>query len=575
MKKKHIIIAIIILILIAIASFVGYNIIVENGRQYEIDKVEQYNYFILKQNELFGVIDTKGNIVIEPQYTEIKIPNPEKAVFVCYKGENVKILNESKQEMFTEYGKVEPIRLKNVVSDLMYEKSILKYTLDGKYGLLDFQGKKITKPIYDEIDSLPYKEGALLVKQEEKYGVINIKGNKLVDIKYDTIAIDEYEINGSYYYSGYIVSVKTEEGYRYGYIENNGKEILKTEYNEISRVNDIEDKEKIYLICAKNGQYGVVKGQENILENEYQSIRYDTTNHVFVVEKSKKFGVANLEGKLIVPVEYNQIDITGIYFYAQNEQGTTVYNSNGTQANIDANAAILNTDNEKYRIRINSEKGTKYGVINHEGKQLIEEKYNYIEYLYDNYFIVSYENGKLGIVDDKDNVKVEMDKDSLQKIQGTDLLQASLEEKKLTQIYNKQMEKICEMSNAIIEVKDDYIEIYNEVETKYFSKEGNELKNTEVFSNNQLFVKVENNKYGYTNKSGDIIVQPIYEKAYEFNQYGFAAIKKDGKWGVLNQKGEEVVKPTYEIKEQTEPSFIGKYYRVTYGFGENYYTDSI
>lgn len=576
MKKRNIIIiTIIILILVAIASSVIYHIMIENGKKYEIETVKQYNYFILKKDDLYGVIDQKGNTVITPKYSEIKIPNPEKGIFVCYQGDNTQILNEAKEEILAQYNNVQPIRLKNIASDLMYEKSVMKYEKDGKYGLIGLEGKEITKAIYDEIDSLPYKEGELLVKQNEKYGVINIKGNKLIEIQYDTIAVDEYYTDENrYQYAGYIVSIKTQEGYRYGYLNREGKEILKAEYNELSRVTEIQDNENSYLIGAKKGQYGITKNGESIIANEYQSIRYDASNQVFVMEKSKKYGIANLEGKMIVPVQYNQIDITGIYLYAQNEQGTTVYNSNGTQANIDANVSILNTSNEKYKIRINNENGTKYGVISKEGKQLIEEKYNYIEYLYDNYFIISYGNGKLGILDDKENIKIEPNNDSLQKIQDTDLIQTTLIESKTTQIYTKTMQKVCEMKNATVEVQDNYIKIYNETETKYFSKEGKELKNTEVYPNNKLFVKVENNSYGFVDSNGNVVVDYKYDKAYEFNSYGFAAVKKDGKWGAMNEQGKEVIAPTYEIKEQGEPSFIGNYYRVTYGFGEFYYTDA-
>lgn len=564
-----------ILILVTIASVTIYNIAIENGKNYEIEEVKQYNFFLLKQNDLYGVIDKKGNIIIDSEYNEIKIPNPEKGVFICYQGDNTKILNERKEEILTQYTDIEPIRLKNIASSLMYEKSVLKYAKDGKYGLIDFEGNVIAKPIYDEIDSLSYKEGELLVKQNEKYGVINIKGNKIVEIKYDKIAVDEYYTDKNRYrYAGYIVSITTEEGYRYGYLNHKGKEILKTEYNDISRVTEIQDNEISYLICAKNGQYGIAKNKDTIVENEYQSIRYDATNKVFVIEKSKKYGIANLDGTIIVPVQYNQIDITGIYLYAQNEQGITVYNSNGTQANIDSHVSILNTSNEKYKIRINNENGTKYGVINQEGKQLIEEKYNYIEYLYDNYFIVSNENGKLGIIDDKENIKIEINNDSLQKIQDTDLIQTTLTGTKATQIYSKAMEKICEMQNATVEVEDDDIKIYNESEIKYFSKEGKELKNTQVYSNNKLFVKVEDKKYGFVDMDGNLVVDYQYDKAYEFNSYGFAAVKKDGKWGSINEQGEEVIAPTYEFKEQSEPSFIGRYYRVTYGFGEFYYTDA-
>ena len=310
MKKKSIII-IGILILVCIISFVSYKLVKKQNRKYEISEVKQYNYFLLKQNNLYGIIDKEGNTIIEAQYDEIAIPNPEKAVFVCYKDKNIKVLNSDNTEILTEYEKVEPIRLKNIASDLMYEKSVLKYSEKGKYGLINFEGKKVTKAIYEEIDSLPYKEGELIVKKDNKYGVININGVELVDINYEQVKLDEYYTDeNKYEYAGYIVSTKTEEGYRYGYINNNGELITKMEYNELSRVTDIQDNNNIYLICAKNGQYGVIKNEKELISNQYQSIRFDESNNLFVVEKSKKYGIADINGNLIVPIEYKQIDIT-------------------------------------------------------------------------------------------------------------------------------------------------------------------------------------------------------------------------------------------------------------------------
>lgn len=575
MKKRHIII--IILVILILAAMIGipiYHVNFRKNKSYKIQEVKQYNYFILKQNDLYGVIDRKGNIVITPEYNEIVIPNPEKGIFVCYQEDKAIILNEKTEQLFTQYDSVEPIRLKNITSDLMYEKSVFKYRKDGKYGVIHFEGKEITKAIYDEIESLSYKEGELLVSQEEKYGVIDIAGNKMTEIIYDKISVDGYYTDKNLYeYAGYVVAVKTQEGYRYGYLNYKGKEILKTEYNDILRVKEILDNDNFYLICAKNGQYGMMKNESQILESEYQSIRYDATNKVLVVEKSKKYGIASLEGNIIVPIQYNQIDITGAYIYAENEQGTTVYNSKGVKADIDSKISILNTNHEEYKIKINNENGTKYGVIDQDEKPLIEEKYNYIEYLYDNYFIVSNENGKLGIVDDQDAIKVELNKDSLQKIQDTELIQATLTENKIVQIYSKTMNKICEMQNAILEEKNDYIKIYNTSEIRYFDKEGKELKNTEVYPNNKLFVKIENNHYGFVNSNGELVIENKYDKAYEFNEYGYAAVMKDEKWGAIDEEGKEVIAPTYELKNQGEPSFIGIYYRVTYGFGEFYYTN--
>ena len=575
MKRTFIIRCVIIAVLI-IAIIVGVSayFIYQNGKKYEIEEVKQYNYFSLRKDNLFGVIDRSGNIIIEPKYDDVKIPNPEKPVFVCYEGDSTKVLNERKEEILTDYDKVEPIQLQNTVNDLIYEKSVLKYQQDGKYGLIDFEGKRITKPIYDSIDSLNYKEGQLLVKQDGKTGVINIKGNTLIDIKYDQINVDGYytKENG-YNYSGYIVSTTTDQGYRYGYINYDGKLLLEPNYNQLSRVTQIQDNNNAYIICAENGRYGVMKNDESIIPNEYQSIDYDEGNNLFTIEKSKKYGIANIDGNIIVPTEYNQIDITGVYLYATNEQGVVVYNSDGTQANIDTNIAIINTSNEKYKIRIDNSNGTKYGVIDKEGQQVIDEKYNYIEYLFDDYFIASTENSKLGIIDDKDNVKVEINNDLLQKIEGTDIIQTMTASDNVTRLYDKSLNKICEMANANIEVKDNYIKISNTEETKYFSKEGKELRNTEVYPNNTLFAKNENGKWGFANKNGDTVVEAKYDRVTEFNEYGFAGVELDGKWGVLNSKGEEILAPTYVFNDETEPYFIGQYYQVKYALGGVYYTD--
>lgn len=573
MKKRYIVGIVIAVIIILIAlSFVAYYFIKKSGREYEIAKVENYQYFVLKENNLSGIIDRSGNILIEPTYEEIRIPNPEKPIFICYLANDSKVLNQNNEELFSEYELVEPIRLKNVESDLMYEKSVLKYYQNGKYGLIDFDGKQITEPIYDSIDSLPYKEGELLVVQDGKTGVINIKGNLMVDISYGNIEVDGYyKDENKYKYAGYITSVTTNEGYRYGYVNYKGQKILENEYNEVSRINDIDDDENVYLICAENGQYGVLKNKDQVLNNEYQSIRYDRTNNLFVVEKSRKFGVADINGNIIIEPTYNQIDITGPYLYAQNEQGTTIFNNNGTQANINTNISILNTDNDKYKIRINNENGSKYGVINESGEQVIEEKYNYIEYLYDNYFIVSNENSKLGVIDNKENEKIKIEYDSLQKIEGTDLIQTTISSENLTELYDKNLNNICQMTNATLEQKDNYVIIYNDTETRYFDNQGKELTNKDVYPNNSLYAKQENGLWGFEKRDGTLVVECKYDKVTEFNEYGFAAVEKDGKWGSINSNGVEVVAPTYEL--QGIPNFIGSYYQVVYGFGEIYYTN--
>lgn len=573
MKKKNIIIiTVLLIVIIAIAGYFIAQKIQNENRKYEIETISEYKYFVVKENNQYGVIDAQGHKIIETQYDNVKIPNPEKAVFICYEEENTKAINEKGEEIFTEYDNIEPLRLKNILSDLMYEKSILKYSKDGKYGIIDLDGKKITDPIYDEIDTLQFKEGELLVKKDEKYGVINIKGATLVKTQYDKIEVDKfYEEGNSYKKAGYIVSKTTDEGYRYGYVSLEGKEIIETKYNELYRVMEI-DSDDVYIICAENGKYGLLKNDKQIIENEYQSLVYNESNNTVTALKGKKYGVLSITGKTIIPFEYKQIDITGDYIYAKTtDENVKIFGSNGKETNMSENMAIINVNNTDYKIYIDTIDGkTTYSIYKNEEK-ITKNEYTYIQYLYDQYFIACNINGRLGIIDEQEKTKIEFNYNSIQQIENTSMVQAVNNSTKITEIYSKEMKKICELENATIENNKEYLKIYNDNETKYISKEEKEITNLEVFTNNKIFAKKQENKWGFVDASGKIIVDYKYEKVTEVNEYGFAGIKQDGKWGVINSEGKIVVEPTYELNDN-EPVFIGQYYRVVYGNGEIYYT---
>ena len=577
MKKKYIIMLVVILLIImAIAGWFIYKQIEKNGREYEIQKVniENYQYFILRQEGNYGVIDKNGDIVINPEYTNIVIPNPEKAVFICYNDENTKVLNQNQEQIYTEYSNIQPIRLKNIASDLMYEKNVLTYEQDGKIGLMNLEGEAIAKPIYESIEGLPYKEGELLVKQEGKYGVINNKGNELVKAEYDQIAVDNYTTeDAGYKNAGYIVSNTTENGYRYGYIDVNGNVILTPEYNEISRIVDIKDDANVYLITAQNGQYGMFKNNEQVIKNEYQSIAYNSENGTLTLEKTKRFGVATIDGNIIIPIEFTQIDSTGMYIYATDVDGNIqVYQKDGTKAEVDNTVYILETENENYKIKIDNAQGSAYSILDKDGNQLTTANYAYIDYLYDNYFIVSVTGGKVGVINDKEEPIIEIKYDSIEKLEGTNYIVTRLSENNSAQIYDRNLKQLCDMSNAIIDTENDYVKIYNDTETKYFDLDGNEKQNTEVLGDNSIYAKSQDGKWGFVDKSGNVVVDYIYDKATDLNSYGYAGIEQDGKWGVVDAEGKVIVEPTYVFNVKTEPEFIKEYYKVVYGYGEFYYT---
>ena len=576
MKKKNIITIIILIIIIAIiAGIFIYKGIMEKEKEYNIAEVNKYNYFSLKENEKFGVIDNQGNIIIEPQYDDVKIPNPEKNVFICYEGQTTKVMNDKKEQIYTEYNNITPLVLKNVSTDLRYEKSVLKYEEDGKYGLISLEGKKITNPIYEEIDTLQYKEGEFVIKKDNKYGIMNMNGYVIINPEYDNIKADAYySTDTGYKNDGYIVSNTTDEGYRYGYIDNEGNKILDTNYNDLYRINY---EGETYLVCAENGKYGLFNKNKNIIPNEYQAITYIEGDNLCLVQKGKKYGIITLEGSMILQVRYNQIDINGDYIYTTDENSEIkVYDKKGNEVEVNQNTTISTIqENPEYKIYIDTSNGTTlYSIYQGENK-ITNGNYNYIGYLSNNNYIASRQNEKLGVIDQNENIKLEMKYDTIRKIDGTNLVEADIQSTNTIEIYSSNLEKIAEMNNATLTVEDNYIKLSSTTEIKYFDLEGKEKQNTEIFPENTIFAKSQNGKWGFVDKNGQVVIDYQYDEVTEQNEYGFAGIKLNDKWGIVDKNGKIIVEPTYEINAEETPEFIGTYYRVTYGFGEFYYTKGI
>ena len=162
--------------------------------------------------------------------------------------------------------------------------------------------------------------------------------------------------------------------------------------------------------------------------------------------------------------------------------------------------------------------------------------------------------------------------DAIEKLAKTNYIVTRLSENSSIQLYDKNFNQLCDMANAIIDTEDTYVKVYNDTETKYFDLEGNEIQNTDALPDNQIYAKSQDGKWGFVDKSGNVVVDYIYDKATDLNVYGYAGILLDGKWGVVNSQGEVIVEPTYTFNARTEPEFIKEYYKVEYGYGEFYFT---
>src|SRR3970040_1196107 len=63
-----------------------------------------------------------------------------------------------------------------------------------------------------------------------------------------------------------------------------------------------------------------------------------------------------------------------------------------------------------------------------------------------------------------------------------------------------------------------------------------------------LFPALKDDKYGYINNEGRVVISPQFQEAKEFKS-GLARVRVNDKWGFINKSGEFVIPPKYNVIE--------------------------
>ncbi len=229
-------------------------------------------------------------------------------------------------------------------------------------------------------------------------------------------------------------------------------------------------------------------------------------NNVIILQKNKKYGVASLEGKIIIPVEKESIESKGIYLYAKSANDNKVYDNQGNVVDINYNRVVYKTENDDYKIStILNNNIMYYGIIDKDGNKLVDENYRYIEYLYGNYFVATDDNGNLGVINSNGKVILDMKYSSLQKIKGKNIVQAVSKGENTSEFYSSEMKQVVSVEKPNIQTEDDYIIIINDEEKTYLDNNGNKIQDIstlkqanypdEIGNYKKLQVTVENVYY--------------------------------------------------------------------------------
>ena len=199
-----------------------------------------------------------------------------------------------------------------------------------------------------------------------------------------------------------------------------------------------------------------------------------------------------------------------------------------------------------------------YGVMSLTGEVLIEAQYDNLVEAKANTFIAT-KGETQGIVDVSNNEKVPFNYQSITYNETGDIYVAE-DESFNSNILDSNFD--VRQTGILLEMNtnEGYFELRQDDEYKYYNFRFEERNKTEILSNHTLYLDKKDNLYGYVDKDGNVVVEYIYDDATEQNEYGFAAVKKDGKWGAINNKGEVIQEPTYNLDDYLVVDFIGKWH---------------
>lgn len=242
-------------------------------------------------------------------------------------------------------------------------------------GLLNSQAQEVIPFIYTEIGV--YKDGVSVAKNKAShYGLLDEHGKQ--------ISLFQYQFIGEFKEGLAPASRMINNKEKWGYLNLQGKEVIPFIYDITYYFTD-------GLALAKiNGKYYQIdkKGGKKVIQQQFEMSQVLRLNDDLMVISDDKnneryYGAINHAGKIIVPMQYDAIDVENTIIRAhQNHRSIDYYNKKGEKLdnsqNIDT-IVKLKDDYSLFNEKIdNEQRSEKYGVIDKMGKIIIPADYHHI-----------------------------------------------------------------------------------------------------------------------------------------------------------------------------------------------------
>lgn len=168
------------------------------------------------------------------------------------------------------------------------------YYEKGKYGVKNNTGDIIVKAQYDFI--WEFKQGYTTFEKKKLKGLMDSTGTIITSPAYDYIR--DYE-------HGYFMVQKDD---RWGLVNRWGKETIKPIYESLHQVKPYD-----LFYVRINRRYGLQTGEGKVLLEPlyYNQVLFNKKSGVSTISNTYGDGMVDTTGKILIPVHYDKIDIRG------------------------------------------------------------------------------------------------------------------------------------------------------------------------------------------------------------------------------------------------------------------------
>lgn len=470
---------------------------------------------IVRQSEKYGLIDVYNKVVVPMVYEGIKSPSEnrypvkkgklfglmdaEEKLLLDYKYTNLSFLKTGglKAQLNSGWRYLDPIDYKEsrqVYEDLnSFSEDVIRFKLDGKWGLMDVAGKVLLQNNYARINSLS-KGSAIIQTSDRKYGLVSKDGTMLLPVEYDEM-------------KGLRVFISAKKNDTYFFYDYSGNRILSDNNGPIKKTGPCD----LFLSTAIDSLF---------------SLQYLDAQSVFGDVLFQKIKTVSDNALLA--------EINDAWYLYPLDKSVPVGPYKSVQGFLNGRAIVQ------------SEKSGKYFMINSDGQVFTEE---YDEIKKQNTTYLFKQNEKWGISSDLENINTVYDK--VRMVDYHNLIFEVQSDGKYGLVKDGEVILPVEYDKikgdfvygGVLEVwKDDVLSVVNnkgKILTKPkinfvdYSKYGLTLLSTET-------------GFGMIDNDLEFVAEPVYEDIRSFNDGKRCAVKKNGLWGFIDRQGEYVIEPKFK-----------------------------